>query len=367
MGIWNVRIFIDVGVLFFIKGGNVLKCAILTKPETLEITQRPLPICNEYDVVVKVDTCGVCRTDRKAFSMGQRDLVLPRILGHEITGTVARIGSKVTSFAVGNRVQVAPGLFCGECCYCTEGLDHLCQKIQIIGFHLDGGFCQYIHIPGKDREPVILNELPADLDMETASLTEPLACCINLQKRLALEEAKYIVIFGAGPLGILSAMLARVVSKAKIIMIESHPHRLKIASQYCDYPLSTKKNVLNDVKEITKGVGADVVIPCCPGNEAFLMGLSLAAKRGRFGFFSGLVAQEGFPGAILNLGHYRELEIIGAYGCSLRHNREALKLLASRKVDVRDIASLTVSWQELPRILSQLKPDNHIFTYFKPH
>lgn len=347
-------------------GGDCLKCAILSAPGAFKITQLPEPVCNEFDVLVKVDTCGVCRTDRKAFAMGQRDLSFPRILGHEITGTVWKVGAGVTGYSIGERVQVSPGIFCGECKYCLLGIDQLCEKIRIIGFHLDGGFAEYIHIPGQGGEPIILNKISYDLDMAIAALAEPLACSINIQKRMVMDQAEHVVIYGAGPLGILSAKLARSLGADKIIIIEANISRLHHAAECSDYQISAKDDVIGQIMKITKGAGADAVIPCCPGNEPFFTGLELTSKRGRFGFFSGLVDKTRLSSNTLNTIHYREITVVGAYGCSLRDNREALEKLTHGKVNVKGLPALYVSWKELPEIISQLEPHDHIFTYFKP-
>ena len=342
-----------------------MRGAVLTGQNTLEIAERDAPHCGASDVILAVEVCGVCRTDRKMFNVGQRDLTLPRIPGHEIVGRVVELGASVTSVRPGDRVQVSPGVFCGVCDYCRSGTDQLCDEMKIIGFHLDGGFAELLHVPGKGEEPPVLNKIPKHLDSKSAALAEPLACCLNLQKRMDIE-AKTVIIFGAGPLGILNAQLAHTLGAKQIVIVEPMERRRSLAARFSDCQLDFDRHLTQNIAEFTRGRGADVVLPCCPSSEPFLIGLEIAAKRGQLGFFSGLTDSTGITSSNLNLIHYKELTVTGSYGCSLSDNHQALELLASGRVSVLDLPSLDVSWHDLRETLSHLAPYEHVFTYFIP-
>jgi len=346
--------------------GVGMKSAVLKSMEDLCIEERPMPMCKEYDVIVAVKVCGVCRTERKAWAMGQKDLVLPRVLGHEIAGVVHQIGSKISKYYVGQHVAVSPGLFCGKCVYCVSGLDHLCVNMRILGFHVDGGYSQYMLVPGFGQEPYILNEIPDNLDFKTASLSEPLACAYNLISRLHVEQAQNIVILGGGPLGVLSALLSRYLSKANIIIVEPQQNRRQQAQAYSHYQFASYTDAWQKLMELSKGLGAEVVLPCCPDSTALSSAVNMAAKRGRVGFLSGLTGTLSLDNTVLNIIHYRELDLLGAYGCSLADTQKALQLLASGAVDVYGLQDLEVSWQEIEKTISNLEPSDHIFTYFIP-
>ena len=343
-----------------------MKCAVLSAPGQIEITERTLADCGPFDVLVAVETCGVCRTDRKAALLGQRDLVLPRILGHEIVGHIQQVGSAIASFQVGDYVQVYPGNACATCAACLDGNDHLCDQMQIIGFHLDGGFAEYILICGQDREPENLNILPARLDSKTASLAEPLACSINLLQRLSLDSSTSLVIFGAGPLGILTAQLAALYQVKRIAMVEPHAGRRRIAADFSDAQFDFNSQTTADLMQFSQGHGFDIAIPCCPGNEPFEMSLEVLARRGQLGFFSGLTGRSDISNSYWNNIHYRELSVVGSYGCSLAHNREALKLLSAGQISLAGLPCRDISWLELPVVLSNLDPFEHVFTFFHP-
>lgn len=331
-----------------------MKAALLEGIKNLKIKEVETPRCEKGEILVKVAACGLCRTDMKAYKMGQRDLHLPRILGHEITGTVAETGAGIAHFKPGERVQVSPGLPCGCCCYCLDGLHHMCDSVQIMGFHYDGGFAEYVLVPANGVNHGVLNKIPAHLSFQEAALTEPLACSVNMQETARVGLGDVVVIFGAGPLGILNARLARARGAGPVILVEINEERLAPASgldfDFCVDAMTASP--VYKIMEMTGGRGANVVIPCCPSPDTFGYGLEMLAKKGRFGFFSGLLQEHQAPAPDLNMIHYKELSVFGAYGCSSRHNRTALALLGSGTIKVKDMITRTI---ELDEVLSGLE------------
>lgn len=320
-----------------------MKAALLEGIKELNLTDLPEPTCGRGDVLVRVMACGICRTDMKAYKIGQRDLRLPRVLGHEITGIVAEVGREVNGITPGDRVQVAPGLPCGTCMYCLTGMHHLCNEIKIMGFHYDGGFAEYVLIPENGVQNGVLNKIPDTLTFQEAALTEPLACCVNMQETAGIRHGDKVVIFGSGPLGILNAKLARKRGARQIILIEKQEARIDAAKRDFDVWINAEEeDTLSRIMDLTEGKGADAAIPCCPDPNAFADSLAVLGKKGRLCFFSGLVMDEGHSWKIahdINLIHYKELALYGAYGCSSNHNRTALDLLASRLIRVDDMTT----------------------------
>ena len=325
-----------------------MKAAMLEAIEKLAITQMDIPQCGPSEVLIKTMACGICRTDLKCFTMGQRDLIMPRILGHEVAGIVESVGQGVTKVSIGDRVQVAPGIPCGKCSYCLAGKDNLCDSVQILGFHVNGGFAEYLLVPAEGVKNGVLQPIPDHVTYAEAALTEPLACSVNMHNSLNVSSEDTILIIGAGPLGVLNAKLARANGVKKIIIGEKKSNRLKLAEKFdFDYLINVNDTDLNkEIKKITKGAGVDVCIPCCPGMEAFSQGINLLAKRGRLGFFSGLIGSAPL-GFNLNVIHYKELLVSGAYGCSLSHNKEALRLITEGRVHVENMITKRLSLDEV--------------------
>ena len=324
-----------------------MKAAVLEGKEKMVLRDLPFPECGEEEVILRLEACGICRTDMKCYYTGQRDLKLPRILGHEISGTVFAMGKKVIGVTLGSRVQLSPGLSCGSCRYCRQGRDNMCDCLEIMGFNYDGGFAQYLRIPARGVKKGVLHEIPGGLTFAEASMTEPLACCVNMQESLGITFGDTVLVVGGGRLGILNAKLARLRGAEKVILFERNKQRRAAAQHevhYCFDPADP--GVRQEILSITKGRGVDASIPCCPALAAMNISLQVLAKRGRFGFFSGLIHEEAFT-VDLNLIHYKEITAVGCYGCSLKHNREALKFLVSGSVKVKDMITREITLGEV--------------------
>lgn len=333
-----------------------MQAAVLECVQKLFIKQKEIPRCKAGEVLLQVKACSICRTDLKCYELGHRDLKLPRVLGHEIAGIVVETGSGVDKYKKGDRVQVSPGISCGHCEFCLQGRDNLCRRLKIMGFNYDGGFAEYLLVPAEAVLSGVLNMIPPHLSYEEASMTEPLACSLNMQEALKITSSDTVLIFGAGRLGILNALLARNSGAKKIFVVEPLERRLEQAEKYgFAYLFNPAKSCLyREIMAITNNRGVDVVIPCCPAAEAFNSGLHLLAAGGRFGFFSGLLPGDKMK-IDLNLVHYKELTMFGAYGCTSAHNKQALSLLASGALNVKKLLSQVISLEEVEKGLKMIK------------
>jgi len=169
-----------------------------------------------------------------------------------------------------------------------------------------------------------------------------------MQETAFIGLGDLVVIFGAGPLGILNAKLARARGAGPIILVEKNKIRLQAGAKYFDHSVDAlEDNVIDRILEISGGRGVNTVIPCCPEPKVFTEGLLVLAKRGRLCFFSGLLRGAHSPQIDINLIHYKELAVYGAYGCSTLHNKMALELIADGLVNVRDMVTLAVPLKEV--------------------
>lgn len=307
-----------------------MKAAVLEKPGKLAIRELPDPSCPPGGVVVKVLAANVCSTDLHMWEKGHPALRYPRTLGHEIAGVVAEVSNEERRYKVGDKVQVYPGIGCGTCEYCRRGRENLCPSIRILGFTLDGGFAQYLALPREAVEKGGLNRLDYPLSMTEAAMAEPLACCLNALEKVALKEGEIVLILGAGPIGCLFAMVAKHQGSGKVILLEKDSARISQARLGLEVDLLDANNVevVEAVMELTGGLGADVVVTCFREAALEYPLLELAAPGGRVLMFSGISADKGVVPTDLNAVHYRELELIGAYGCTSIQCQRALDLMA---------------------------------------
>ncbi len=325
-----------------------MKAYVLTQRETLCEQNRPIPQPDKGEVVIRLERCGICRTDRKAYHTGQRDLHMPRVLGHEIAGTIVSVDSTVNTYQKGMRVAVHPGIFCGTCETCMTGKDQLCEAMQILGFHLDGGFQEYCLIPAIGVKQGVILPLPDSLSFAKAVLAEPLACAINMMGPLQATEKDRLLIIGAGALGILTAKLWQSQGCSEISFIEPEEYKRKLAVQMGFTVYQDKEDFLQ-----AKRPYPTVAIPCCPQNDGFYTAIQLLCKGGRLGFFSGLSSDSPLNNKLINELHYKELCLYGAYGCALQHTKTALQLLAD-KIVTNDMPITEVSFHQLEENLKDI-------------
>jgi L-iditol 2-dehydrogenase len=296
------------------------------------------PVCPEGGAVIRVDACAVCPTDIKMARVGQRDLSYPRVLGHEVVGVVAESGSP--DLAEDVRVQVWPGIACGRCASCLRGQDNLCSSQGIIGFNRDGGFAEWMAVPQETIARGGVNLVPDSMDPVVATLTEPLACCVHGQKAASVAADDRVVIFGSGPMGLMhTALKARTGCGAMVIEPERERREMarRMGAERVVDPF--EEGVGAAVIEWTAGRGADVAILATPKVRADDHLLRIMAPRGRVCAFSGLPRDDPRISVDINALHYRELTVVGAYGCSSRSNAEALALLVKEEVNLAPLIS----------------------------
>lgn len=285
-------------------------------------------------LVLKVLCCAVCRTDAKMWRQGHRDLILPRVLGHEIAGVDEATGQVYT---------VWPGQNCGICKYCLEGRENLCEEMKIIGFHSDGGFARYVSVPKESLVPVQSSLAPRHI-----TFAEPVACILNGLSKFPVTAGDRAIIFGGGVLGMLVALVLQEYG-CRVTVIEKSQEKISRLTGFCKTHgiLLTKETVEADF---------DLAINCCDSFIAFSLCITKLRKGGRLSFFSGLEKNEELDTNLVNLIHYKELELYGSYGPRWQHMVDALEFLEgnSHKLDglIDRIIELSEVEEVLPAILS---------------
>ncbi|MFZ3046790.1 MAG: alcohol dehydrogenase catalytic domain-containing protein [Desulfatirhabdiaceae bacterium] len=307
-----------------------MKCVMVDRIGGFEITRVPVKAPLPDEVQIRVEVTGLCRTDLKLIRVGHRDLVLPRIPGEEVVGVVCETGAGVKSVNTGDRVYVYPGVWCGSCPSCRIGAENLCRKMQIMGFHRDGGFARFVTAPVRSVIPV-----PDGLAADLAVFAEPLSCCLNALELGQVEHGKTVAIWGAGPAGTLLARAAESLG-AKTFSIDPDSNRCKQIQGYDACPDRY----------------ADVCIVAVGSVSAYETALSRLGPRGRLVVFSGLHPTEDKLPVSFNQLHYHEQTIVGAYGCCYRHGEQALERIASGAVRVSDLISHRMALDDLNKALS---------------
>lgn len=298
------------------------------------IDSNSRPEAREGHVVLTVAACAICRTDAKMWHQGHRDLVMPRVLGHEIAGF-----DEVT----GQLYTVWPGQVCGTCWYCLHGRDNLCEEMKIIGFHSDGGFSSYVSVPKESLVPVLETIEPTLL-----TFAEPVACVLNASSQLSMEKNARVVIYGGGVVGMIAALVFSE-KGGRVTVIENSQEKISKLRTLAE---------LNNIELCKDTVAADfdLAMNCCDSHIAFSLCITKLRKGGQLAFFSGLEKNENIETNLLNLIHYKELELYGAYGPRREHMVEAIPFCARQHVNLRLLIEKIIGPEAiesvLPKILS---------------
>jgi len=307
-----------------------MKALVLTGKEQLELVDRPVPVPEENEVAGRVVATAICRTDAKMWRSGHRDLVMPRVLGHEICCTIDE--------APGRLFAVWPGKVCGSCEACRSGRENLCPAMQITGFHRDGGFADFLAVPRSS-----LLEVPKGISATLAALAEPLACAVHAIKQCSIRRADRVLIYGAGTLGLLLALAA--INRGASVVV-SDPDAEKLAKS-----TAFRSRYTIEADENSASGGFDIAINATSSADTLDSGIRRIAPGGRFCLFSGLGEAPENPATIFSEMHYRELELVGSYGCTKEDMRDALRLLARYGQDLGFLIERTISLDEVPSVM----------------
>jgi L-iditol 2-dehydrogenase len=335
---------------------------------TLRLKEMKKPSAARDSVVMKVNTCSICGTDFRTYIYGSKKISSPRIIGHEVCGTLVEVGSDIKGFNVGERVVVAPAMGCGECYSCMTGHPNMCDTLETIGYQYEGGFAEYMEIPGKAFRGGNVNKVSDKVKDEEAVLAEPVACVLNAHSFLNVKKGDYVAIFGSGFIGCMHAEIALANGAEKVIMIEPVKSRADIARQLVNGIMTINPaavDTLEEVKRLTGGRGVDVAIIACSVGKAQEDAVRIAAKRARISLFGGLPGEsKGFIDS--NEIHYKELSVFGVHASTPDQNRMAMEMILSGKLKVGKYITGVYPLDRIVDAFEAIKNENIMKAVIKP-
>ena len=204
-----------------------MKSIVIQQPNTLVIEDRPLPTPAAGEVRVKVKLAGICGSDSHIYRGHNPFAKYPRVIGHEFFGVIDAVGQDVDASRLGERVAVDPVVSCGHCYPCSVGRPNVCQSLQVIGVHRDGGFSEYAVAPAQNA-----HRLPASIPDQLASLVEPFTIAANITAFLKPQPQDVALIYGAGPMGLTAIQVLKgVYGVQQVLVVDRLPERLALAQQ----------------------------------------------------------------------------------------------------------------------------------------
>lgn len=291
------------------------------------------------NVIVEIMSACICASDVAEYRDGPHVIPVlnphpltgrsaPLTLGHEYAGRIVAVGDEVRGLAVGDRVCGDACLRCGRCFWCARGAYNICALGAAVGLHADGAFAEFLEVPAYT-----LYMVPDSVSYIEAATAEPLAVGLHALRRARHEPGESVAIFGFGMIGAAVAMLARATGAAAIFVVEPSPNRRRLVTEMAlgDAFDSTDQSVGRQIRDMTGGIGADVVVDCSGQGEVLDQAISSARRGGRV--------------AIAGIGHgrasvstdrlvYFEREVIGSLGYTYDHPT-VLNLMADGRIDVK--------------------------------
>ena len=303
--------------------------------------EMPTPEIGADEFLLKVMACGICGSDVTEW---YRVPKAPKVLGHEATGIIAKIGKNVTNYKVGDRVFVSHHVPCNKCRYCLRGHHTACETLHTTNYY-PGGFAQYVRVPKINVEQGVYR-LPDDMSFEEGTFIEPLACVVRGQRLAALQKDDTVLILGGGLAGILHVQLARAKGVRNIIVAGVNQYRLRLAEKFgANCTIDARLNVPQELKKINEGRLADQVFVCKGAASAALTALECVDKGGTILFFAVPDPTVRIPVPMTEFWR-NEITLKTSYGAAPRDLEESLAVLAQKKLNVADMITHRFSIQQ---------------------
>lgn len=324
-----------------------MRAVMITAPGDVSLREVSPPVRKTGEVLIRVRSMGICGSDIAAFK-GINPLVsYPRIIGHEVAGTVIETSERSDPDVVpGDRVVLEPYVFCGRCYPCLNGRTNCCEQLQVRGVHVDGAMSELCSHPSR-----LVHKVPAGVPWERLAMVEPLTISIHAVKRVRAVGGERVVVTGAGPIGLLAALYAGVLGAIPIV-VDPIDERLSSARAlgipFAVNPVSD--DAVGRIREITDGRMAEAVIEASGSDAAIRSALDYVA-------YSGRVALVGWPKADVPLTTAmftkKELDVVGSRN-SRQAFPESIRLVSSGGVDVSALITRTVPFEAVPEAVREI-------------
>lgn len=302
-----------------------MKALVYTGPRTLEVRDIGEPQLGAGDVLVRVEACGVCGSDLHGFLGKSGKRIPPLVLGHEFCGDLIHIGNS-TRFDIGSAAAIYPLLCCRECTYCASGRENLCPSRKVFGLDLHGGLAEFVAVPEECVFP-----LPAGMTHIEGALVEPLANALHVVSRIPQLRGGTGLIYGAGPIGLLSLFAAKEAGAARLLVVDRNQLRLGRALEFGAERVinASREDPVKAVRDWTaNGYGVDFSVDAV-GNDLCRRNAAACTASG------GTVVCIGLDQEICSVDTrpfvVRELDVRGAYAYTRQEFAKALSLLADKR------------------------------------
>lgn len=326
-------------------GAISMRAAVYYKRHDVRVEDVAVVPPGPDDVTVNLHYCGVCGTDLHIYNGdgGAGEVPPGTVIGHEMAGIVSQVGANVSKFAPGDRVSIDPNDPCGACYFCHNGQAHFCESMKGYGTSYNGGFAEYITVPGKQ-----VFHIPDSLSLQAASQSETLSCCVHGIDLANIEVGQTVFVIGGGPIGQLMIQLASIAGASKVIVSEPVAEKRQKALALGATAVIDPMN--DDIQAVLdrECYNVDRVIECVGSTVTMQQALQYAGKKCTVMLF-GLTP----PGAEMAIKPFqlfqRETTIVPSFINPYTFDR-AIALLASGKLHMDEFITDIVPLEEINRV-----------------
>lgn len=336
-----------------------MKAVLFPEAEAITVERVDDPGCGPDEVIVQVAMSGICGTDLHIYR-NEYMSNFPLIPGHEFGGRIVEVGKAVQmGFAVGDRVAVDPNLYCGYCDFCRREQSNHCQNIKLVGVTQAGGFAEYVAVPAK-----ACYHVPESLTDNQMAFIEPLACIAYGMSRLRVPPADKVLLFGAGPIGLLLLQALRHAGAADVVVVEKQPDRLALAKALgATTTLAAGPELTAQLKEMDPH-GYGIVADATGVPSVIEAGFQYLRPRGQYLMFgvAPMTAQ-------INLRPYdvfrNDWHILGSFALCYTF-QQSISWLETGVIDVSKLVSHTAPLDQFPDLFQKFATGQSLKVHLQP-
>ncbi|RSL30004.1 zinc-binding dehydrogenase [Salibacterium salarium] len=335
-----------------------ISAGLYQSAEYVEVGKIEKPTIETGEARVKVKYAGICGTDMMIFSGKHPRATAPLAMGHEFSGVIDDMQGS-SAFSTGDRVVIEPTLSCGTCEACQNGNNHVCKELQLIGIDKHGGFAEYVKVP-VDR----LHPIPEKLPDTMAALTEPVAVAVHTVRRSDVNVGQTVAVLGAGPIGLLTGIIAKLAGAKEVIISDVSPYRLDKAEEMGLTPVDARhKDIKEEVMDRTMDKGADVVFEVAGNSVTAKQMVDLAKIQGQIVVVS---VYKQPPEVNLAAMHFKEISLTTTRCYSHDDFKTAIAIMAD-ELDLSGLISHVLPLDDIEKGFSLMKnPDNALKILIQP-
>ncbi len=326
-----------------------MKQAILTKPETIELSEVEKPIIKDNEILMKIKNIGICGSDIHAYYGKHPFMSFPIRLGHEMAGEVVEVGSAVKNVKVGELVTAMPQEFCGECEPCRSDRYNICDTLEVIGCQTPGAACEYFNVDAS-----LVKKIPAGMSAQLAATVEPAAVGVHAVRRSGSVKGMNVAVMGAGTIGNVTAQAAMAEGAKSVLITDLSDYRLELAKK-CGIPHVANTGKIS-MKEAVKNAfgdeGADIFFECI-GIGATVNQAIECSKKGRDIIIVGVYGSN--PEINMAWVQDREFRLIGSLMYVDKDFQDTIDYMSAGKINMNPLISKVFKFDEYPEAFKYIE------------